>query len=96
MNDACAHCVAKIDGKTIGFALSMLQSFKKDVPLLIPMFNKVDKILGSEKLSSKYVVMGQVCIDKNQRRKGVFKGLYTYMAREMKDDYDSIIIQRLM
>ncbi|WP_297806504.1 GNAT family N-acetyltransferase [uncultured Polaribacter sp.] len=93
MNDACAHCIAKIDGKTIGFALSMLQSFKKDVPLLIPMFNRVDEILESEKLSSKYVVMGQVCIDKNQRGKGVFKGLYAYMAREMKDDYDSIITE---
>jgi hypothetical protein len=93
MNEVCAHCVAKENGKIIGFALSMLQDFKEDIPLLVPMFNEIDEVLGSENLSSKYIAMGQICIDKTQRGKGVFRGLYSYMASEMKGNFDSIITE---
>ena len=93
MNEVCAHCVAKENGKIIGFALSMLQDFKEDIPLLVPMFNEIDEALGLENLSSKYIAMGQICIDKTQRGKGVFRGLYSYMASEMKGNFDSIITE---
>lgn len=93
MNDACAHCVAKVDGKIVGFALSMLQDFKNDIPLLVPMFKEIDKAIEERKLVINYVVMGQVCVDRSQRGKGVFRGLYTYMAAEMKSGFDAIITE---
>lgn len=93
MNDAYAHCVAKENGKIIGYTLSMLQNLKNDIPLLIPMFDEIDKVMDSENFLLKYIVMGQVCIDKNQRGKGIFRGLYAYMANEMKSDFDAIITE---
>ena len=42
MNVACAHCIAKNNGKVVGYALSMLEEFKEDIPLLIPMFNEIE------------------------------------------------------
>lgn len=93
MNDACAHCVAKKEGKVVGFVLSMLQSFRNDVPLLIPMFKEIDKAISEANLSLNYIVMGQVCVDKSVRGKGVFRGLYNYMATEMKTRFDTILTE---
>ena len=93
MNDACRHCVAKKEGKVVGFVLSMLQSFRNNVPLLIPMFKEIDNAISETNLSLNYIVMGQVCIDKNVRGKGVFRGLYNYMATEMKGQFDTIITE---
>jgi len=42
MNDQCGHCIAKYNGKVVAYALSMLQEFKKDIPLLAPMFLEID------------------------------------------------------
>ena len=93
MNDACAHCVAKKNGKIVGYALSMLQDFKNDIPMLIPMFIEIDKAIIDQRLSPNYIAMGQVCIAESVRGKGVFRNLYTYMAQEMKDQFDAIITE---
>ncbi|MCF7559739.1 GNAT family N-acetyltransferase [Sabulilitoribacter multivorans] len=93
MNDACAHCVAKHEGKVVGYALSMLQNFKNDIPLLVPMFNEIDKALEEKNLSRHYIAMGQVCVDKNFRGQGVFRGLYNYMANQLRGDFDAIITE---
>lgn len=93
MNDACAHCVAKENGKIVGFALSMLQDFKTDIPLLVPMFTIIDEAIASKKAPSNYIAMGQICVDKNHRGKGIFRGLYTYMSVEMKGDFAAIITE---
>lgn len=93
MNDACAHCIAKSNGRVVGYALSMIQCFRNDVPLLMPMFNEIDTILKEKKLNLDYVVMGQICIDKSMRGQGVFRGLYAYMSQELKGDFDVIITE---
>ncbi len=93
MNDACNHCIAKRDEKVIGYALSMLQNFKNDIPLLVPMFNEINKALKAQNLSSNYIAMGQICVDKNSRGQGVFRGLYNYMANELKHEFNAIITE---
>ncbi|WP_452596984.1 N-acetyltransferase family protein [Pontimicrobium sp. MEBiC01747] len=93
MNTACAHCIAKQDDKVVGYTLSMLQSFKTEIPLLIPMFNEIDKELLKQNKTLSYVVMGQICIDKSMRGQGVFRGLYNYMAQELKSNFNAIITE---
>ena len=93
MNDACAHCIAKQDGKVVGYALSMLQDFKHQIPLLVPMFKEIDKTIKAQHLSTNYIAMGQICVDKNVRGQGVFRGLYRYMADQLKDSFDAIITE---
>lgn len=93
MNDACAHIIAKQDGDIVGYALSMLKNFKNDIPLLIPMFMQIDKAVKQQSLSSNYIAMGQICVDKKARGQGVFRGLYHFMAQEFKHDFDAIITE---
>ena len=93
MNDACPHCIAKSNDKVVGYALCMLQEFRNDVPLLVPMFNEVDNTLKEQHLKLDYVVMGQICIDKSMRGQGIFRGLYSYMSEELKEDFDVIITE---
>jgi len=93
MNAACAHCIAKKDDEVVGYALSMLQSFKTEIPLLIPMFNEIDEELLKQNKTINYVIMGQICIDKSMRGQGVFRGLYNYMAQELKNNFDAIITE---
>ncbi len=93
MNDACAHCIVKNNGKVVGYALSMLQDFRNDVPLLMPMFDEIDTVLKEKKSNLDYLVMGQICIDKSMRGQGVFRSLYAYMSEELKSDFDAIITE---
>lgn len=93
MNDACAHCIAKLNGKVVGYALSMLQDFKNDIPLLVPMFNEIDELILEKNLSPNYIAMGQICVDKSVRGMGVFRGLYHFMAQQLKNDFDAIITE---
>ncbi|WP_298779241.1 GNAT family N-acetyltransferase [uncultured Polaribacter sp.] len=79
MNDKCEHTIAICDNKVIGFALSMTLDFANDIPVLKPMFNEMSSIISDEN----YIVMGQICIDKNYRGKGVFKGLYQFMKTDV-------------
>ena len=93
MNAACAHCIAKKDDKIIGYALSMVQNFKTEIPLLIPMFNEIDGELLKQNKALNYIVMGQICIDKSMRGQGVFRGLYKYMSQELKTNFGAIITE---
>ena len=88
MHKAHPHVVATHNNKVIGYALCMLKEFKNVVPVLIPMFDQIDK-----ELSINYIVMGQVCINKNYRKKGVFRGLYNYMQENISKKYNAIITE---
>lgn len=90
MNDMAPHIIAKSNHTVIGYALAMDKIFKDDIPLLIPMFNEIENTLYA---NSNYLVMGQVCIDKNYRGKGVFKGLYAKMKDVYSTSYDVLITE---
>jgi L-amino acid N-acyltransferase YncA len=90
MNEAYPHSLAKYNDKIIGYALSMTKEFGNKIEVLKPMFKEVSKIV----LDGKYLVMGQICIDKKYRKQGVFKGLYNFMkTNAFSDNYDLIITE---
>ena len=94
MNSKCAHIIAKHDDKVIGYALCMLQEFKNDIPVLVPMFKQIDTQLKKQnKQHINYIVMGQICVSKNYRKQGVFRGLYLHMQKEMASEFDAIITE---
>ncbi len=90
MNEYQAHIIAKDGDKVIGYALSMVREFKNDIAVLKPMFEKIDTQLN---LNQSYIVMGQICIDKAYRKKGIFKGLYHKMRDELHHKYDALITE---
>lgn len=90
MNSLCPHIIAKYDGDVVGYALCMMESFRNDIPILIPMFKEIDSVIQK---GSSYMVMGQICIDKSYRGQGIFRGLYNYMTSELRNDFDMIITE---
>jgi predicted GNAT superfamily acetyltransferase len=90
MNDLCAHTIVKHDDKVVGYALSMVKAFKNDIEVLQPMFQQIENLVGKD---ASYIVMGQVCVDKNFRKKGVFRGLYEHMKSQLYLEYDTIITE---
>ena len=92
MNDACPHIIASHEGNVIGYALCMLNAFRNDVPALKPMFEYMDGIIISKGLSElRYLIMGQICIDKAYRKQGVFRKLYECFRDELNPDFDAVI-----
>lgn len=90
MNDKCPHIIATYKEKVVAYALCMLRDFKNDITILRPMFEQIDNCLPIHKT---YIVMGQICIDKAFRKKGVFRGLYNFMQKELQLRFDMIITE---
>ena len=95
MNTPHPHIIAKVEDKVVGYALVMLQKFKAEIPVLQPMFKKMNSLSFQNRSlrATKYFVMGQVCIDKDYRGQGVFKGLYQQMQQEMAPYFDCIVTE---
>lgn len=89
MNDACPHILALDKDAVVGYALVMLRSFRFEMPVLIPMFETADRLLAGRD----YVTMGQVCIDKAYRGKGVFRGMYTYYKEQLSPTFDCLFTE---
>lgn len=95
MNTPFQHVIAK-DGETvIGYALVMLRKWKKEIPVLVDMFDQIDSVEYQQKIlgQARYFIMGQICIDKAYRGQGIFAGLYQEIQKRMKDDFDYIITE---
>lgn len=90
MNAACAHIVAKKEEKVVGFALVMLSNFRNEIEVLIPMFDRIDELIPKDKT---YVVMGQICVDKNYRKQGIFRNLYQFYKEELQHKYDYLVTE---
>ena len=74
----------------VGYTLCMLKEFKEKIEVLCPMFQQIYSCVKNDE---NYIVMGQVCIDKQFRKQGVFRGLYHFMKQEMSTQYDMIITE---
>lgn len=90
MNQVCAHILAKEGERVVGYTLCMHPRFSEAIPMLRPMFRRVRALVDP---SHRFVIMGQVCIDKSFRKQGIFRGLYEAMRSFLKGDYDSIITE---
>lgn len=89
MNLAHPHVIALDGEEIIGYALVMLPSFKDKIPVLFPLFQRIDHLKYGGVLIREldYFVMGQVCIKKEFRGKGVFGGLYHKMRELMSENF---------
>ena len=89
MNVACPHVIAVEEDRIVGYALVMLESFRNEMEVLVPMFETADRLLPNKN----YLTMGQICIDKPYRGKGVFKGLYAFYKKELASQYDCLFTE---
>lgn len=98
MHDTCPHILAKDGATVVGYALSMHPDFGERIEVLKPMFDEINSVnhLASTALSltvDRFIVMGQICIDKNYRKQGIFRMLYTTMRAELLPTFSAIITE---
>jgi len=90
MNNQQPHIIAKHNDIVIGYTLCMTRNFGTAIAVLKPMFIEIEKSVLQYK---KYIVMGQVCIDKAYRGQGVFRQLYQKMKTELNGQYNFLVTE---
>jgi ribosomal protein S18 acetylase RimI-like enzyme len=90
MNDACPHIIAKDQEKVVGYALCMHPRFGNDIEVLKPMFLEIASVVPE---TESFIAMGQICIDKEYRRQGIFRKLYETMKKSIQPEFNSIITE---
>ncbi len=95
MNAPYPHIIAKSDQEVVGYALVMQKEMAIYIPILSNLFKQLKTIRIKEMAFENYAffVMGQICISKDYRKKGLFKGLYTEMKARMKKDFDYVVTE---
>ncbi|MER3375564.1 MAG: GNAT family N-acetyltransferase [Allomuricauda sp.] len=90
MNERCGHIIAVENGDVIGYALCMHPAFSDSIEVLQPMFIEINKVVEGK---ANYMVMGQICVAKNYRGKGIFRNLYLTMKNRLPEGFDTIITE---
>ena len=88
MNDIYPHTIVTVDDQVVGYALSMVSQFRNLLPVLVPMFEMIDEEMARHNRNDSFIVMGQVCISKGHRGKGLFQGLYNAMRKSFSSLFD--------
>jgi len=93
MNHPHPHIIAKHHEELIGYALVMLKTHSDRVNEIVSMFNQINKLSWNGKMlkDENYVIMGQICIAKNYRGKGVFSGLYETMFAALQPHFSCLL-----
>ena len=85
--------VARDGDKLAGYAIVMPVECRSFIPVLEPMFARLDA-MGFQ--SKRFYVMGQVCVAKEYRGQGVFDSLYAAHKQYLSGDFDSVVTEIAM
>ncbi len=89
------HVVAKEGDRIIAYVLAMTPASRSDIPVLIPMFDLFNELFynGRPIAEQDYIVVGQVCIDKSYRGKGLFDQCYAAYKEQYSTRYSFAITE---
>jgi predicted GNAT superfamily acetyltransferase len=95
LNDAEKHIVAKDNAQVVAYLLAMTKECRQDIPILFPMFEIFDSIRYKNRKVSEcnYLVVGQVCVDKQYRGQGILDKAYAAYRDHFKSKYDFAITE---
>lgn len=82
--------VARDGGKVVAYLMPMSVEQGRKIPLLDPFIERFKTIQfdGKPLDEYKYCIIGQVCIDKDYRGKGMLEKLYQELETRLADKYD--------
>ncbi|HEX4957129.1 MAG TPA: GNAT family N-acetyltransferase [Lacibacter sp.] len=85
--------IVKDNDRVIGYALILLPEAGGMFPELISLFQTLEQLYYRERplYTYRYYVMGQVCIHKNYRGRGVFELLYQKHKELLQNRYDFVV-----
>lgn len=95
MNNAESAIIAKDGNEVIAYLLAMRKELKNDIPVLVPMFEILDKIIykGMALSEYNYIVVGQVCVSKNHRGTGLLDKCYDEYKKYLSSQYDFAVTE---
>tara|TARA_R100000935_G_scaffold15475_1_gene31028 strand:- start:3100 stop:3678 length:579 start_codon:yes stop_codon:yes gene_type:complete len=94
-NEITPHIIAIKNKTVLGYLLGMPSEASEDMPILRPMFQMFDEVEYNDKTISSYnyIVVGQVCIAKEYRGKGLLYNLYQLYLKVYKYKFDFAITE---
>lgn len=95
MNQMAPSIIAVQDGQLAGYCLMMSRAFDHSIPVLIPMFEMLDRLewKGKPLVDQSWFVIGQVCVAREFRGMGIFDGLYEHIKDQYAQEYDMVITE---
>ncbi|TDQ15119.1 hypothetical protein DFQ04_3005 [Algoriphagus boseongensis] len=95
MNALAPHIIAKDEEEVVGYILAMTKASRNLVPVLVPMFEQFDQLnfKGKKVAEMDYMVIGQICVGKNQRGTGLFDQMYKAYQEAYSPSYEFAITE---
>jgi GNAT superfamily N-acetyltransferase len=95
MHGLAPSVIIKDNDKVVAYALTMLQECRQLMPDLGPMFTLLDKLSWKHKplQNFSFYVMGQVCIAKEYRGRGMFEQLYEHHKKVNRSQFDLFVTE---
>jgi len=95
MNQPIPHIIATWEDRVVGYCLVMSIEHRNALEVLKSMFQMIEQLQynGQDLTKGGYVTMGQVCISKEHRKKGLFKKMYHHFRERLSPDYDYCITE---
>lgn len=93
MNAGAAVVVAESDNRIAGYACTSTQAFNRNFPLLAAMLDALPGLdfLGRPLGSPRTCVYGPVCVDREYRGRGAFRGLIGELKHELRGRFDAAV-----
>ena len=81
--------VAVDNGRVVGYALVVTQEVRKGLPFISDLFDEIDQTFyqGKPLAGTDYVVVGQLCVDKDYRGQGLVDRLYGCFRQSLEGCY---------
>jgi ribosomal protein S18 acetylase RimI-like enzyme len=90
MNAVAPSIVAKDGAELAGYALVMPVECRSFIPVLQPMFQRLEALGVFQR---RFYVMGQICVAKPYRGRGVFDLLYRTHHERLRQRFDSVVTE---
>jgi L-amino acid N-acyltransferase YncA len=95
MNAVRPSVVAMDGDRVVGYAVVATRASRTGDPLLAALFDQIDPLIFNGRCLSdtSYVVVGQLCVDKLYRGRGLVGQLYGLFRESLEGDYDCAVTE---
>jgi len=95
MHEFEKNIIAKNGDEVIAYVIGMTEQSKNDIPVLVDMYESFDHLQydGKPVSAYRYIVVGQVCVDKAYRGQGIFDSIYQAYKTHFNGRFDFAITE---